>query len=37
LAQIATGAGQDEAMPPVWHALGETALLDGNTEQAASH
>ncbi len=35
LAQIATDAGQDEAMSALSHALGETALLDGSAEQAA--
>jgi ATP/maltotriose-dependent transcriptional regulator MalT len=35
LAQIATDAGQDEAMSALSHALGELALLDGNAEQAA--
>jgi DNA-binding CsgD family transcriptional regulator len=35
LAQIATDAGQDEAMSALSHALGELALLDGNPEQAA--
>ena len=35
LAQIAAGAGQDEAMSALSHALGETALLDGGAEQAA--
>ena len=35
LAQIATDAGQDEAMSALSHALGETALLDGNADQAA--
>jgi DNA-binding CsgD family transcriptional regulator len=36
LAQIATDAGQDEAMSALSHALGELALLDGNAEQAAA-
>jgi DNA-binding NarL/FixJ family response regulator len=35
LAQIAADAGQDEAMSALAHALGETALLDGDAEQAA--
>src|SRR6266545_3141165 len=35
LAQIAATAGQGEAMSALSHALGETALLDGNPEQAA--
>jgi DNA-binding CsgD family transcriptional regulator len=35
LAQVATDAGQDEAMSALSHALGELALLDGNAEQAA--
>jgi DNA-binding NarL/FixJ family response regulator len=35
LAQLATDAGQDEAMSALAHALGETALLDGSPEQAA--
>jgi len=35
LAQIATDTGRDEAMSALAHALGETALLDGNPEQAA--
>jgi DNA-binding NarL/FixJ family response regulator len=35
VAQIATDAGQDEAMSALSHALGETAFLDGNAEQAA--
>jgi ATP/maltotriose-dependent transcriptional regulator MalT len=35
LAQIATDAGQEEAMSALSHALGELALLDGNAEQAA--
>jgi DNA-binding NarL/FixJ family response regulator len=36
LAQIAGDASQAEAMSALSHALGETALLDGNPEQAAS-
>ena len=36
LAQVAADAGQDEAMSALSHALGETALLDGSAEQAAS-
>ena len=35
LAQVAAGAGNDEAMSALSHALGETALLDGSAEQAA--
>jgi DNA-binding NarL/FixJ family response regulator len=35
LAQIAAAAGQGEAMSALSHALGETALLDGNPAQAA--
>ncbi len=34
LAQIATDTGQDEAMSALSHALGETALLDGNAGHA---
>jgi DNA-binding CsgD family transcriptional regulator len=37
LAQIATDAGQDEAMSALSHSLGELALLDGKPEQAAEH
>jgi DNA-binding CsgD family transcriptional regulator/tetratricopeptide (TPR) repeat protein len=36
LAQLAGDAGQAEAMSALAHALGESALLDGNPEQAAS-
>ena len=36
LAQIAADAGQPEALAALAHALGETALLDGDAEQAAS-
>ena len=36
LARIAADAGQDEAMSALSHALGETALLDGSAEAAAS-
>jgi DNA-binding CsgD family transcriptional regulator len=36
LAQIAADAGQTETMSALSHALGETALLDGNPQQAAS-
>jgi ATP/maltotriose-dependent transcriptional regulator MalT len=36
LAEIAAHAGQDEAMSALSHALGETALLDGKAEQAAT-
>jgi DNA-binding CsgD family transcriptional regulator len=35
LAQIAADVGQPEAMSALAHALGETALLDGDAEQAA--
>jgi DNA-binding CsgD family transcriptional regulator len=35
LARIATDVGQAEALSALSHALGETALLDGNAEQAA--
>lgn len=35
LAQIAADAGQAETMAALSHALGETALLDGNPRQAA--
>src|SRR6266545_3608185 len=34
LSQIATDTGQDEAMSALSHALGETALLDGNAGHA---
>ncbi len=34
LATIAAGTGQTEALAALSHALGETALLDGDTEQA---
>jgi DNA-binding NarL/FixJ family response regulator len=37
LAKVATESGQNEAMSALSHALGETALLDGSPEQAASH
>jgi ATP/maltotriose-dependent transcriptional regulator MalT len=37
LAQIAADAGQPEALSALAHALGETTLLDGDPEQAASH
>jgi DNA-binding CsgD family transcriptional regulator len=37
LAQIATDAGQDEAMSALSHSLGELALLDSKPEQAAEH
>ena len=35
LARIAADAGQEEASSALSHALGETALLDGDAEQAA--
>ena len=34
LAQIAADAGQPEAVSGLAHALGETALLEGDAEQA---
>jgi DNA-binding CsgD family transcriptional regulator len=36
LAQIAADVAQDEAMSALSHALGEMALIDGSTEQAAA-
>ncbi len=36
LAQIAADAGQPEAVSALAHALGETALLDGDADQAAT-
>ncbi len=37
LAQLAAGAEHGEVMSALAHALGETAWLDGNLEQAAEH
>jgi ATP/maltotriose-dependent transcriptional regulator MalT len=37
LAQIAADAGNADAVSALAHALGETALLDGEAEQAATH
>jgi DNA-binding CsgD family transcriptional regulator len=37
LTQIAADTGQDEAASALAHALGETAMLAGDTDQAATH